>query len=134
MTEEQKEKYANFLDKISEILGLNKPVDILRLCAVTDEYLRPIEKHITELEKENAELKSIADFQTSSNMDRYFQLKRSKEQLTKAKDIIRDYKIVVEGDHTTVCSVPEENRCINVLKLNEQAEQYLKEVSDDRKQ
>lgn len=122
MTEEQKEKYANFLDKISEILGLNKPVDILRLCAVTDEYLRPIEKHITELEKENAELKSIADFQTSSNMDRYFQLKRSKEQLTKAKDIIRDYKIVVEGDHTTVCSVPEENRCINVLKLNEQAE------------
>lgn len=130
MTEEQKEKYANFLDKISEILGLNKPVDILRLCAVTDEYLRPIEKHITELEKENAELKSIADFQTSSNMDRYFQLKRSKEQLTKAKDIIRDYKIVVEGDHTTVCSVPEENRCINVLKLNEQAEQYLKEVSE----
>ena len=130
MTEEQKEKYANFLDKISEILGLNKPVDILRLCAVTDEYLRPIEKHITELEKENAELKSITDFQTSSNMDRYFQLKRSKEQLTKAKDIIRDYKIVLEGDHTTVCSVPEENRCINVLKLNEQAEQFLKEVSE----
>ena len=130
MTEEQKEEHTNFLDKISEKLGLNKPVDILRLCAVTDEYLRPIEKHITELEKEYAELKSIADFQTSSNMDRYFQLKRSKEQLTKAKDIIRDYKIVVEGDHTTVCSVPEENRCINVLKLNEQAEQYLKEVSE----
>ena len=44
----------------------------------------------------------------------------SESSLTKAKDIIRDYKIVVEGDHTTVCSVPEENRCINVLKLNEQ--------------
>ena len=57
MTEEQKEKYANFLDKVSEILGLNKPVDILRLCAVTDEYLKPLEKHIAELEKENAELK-----------------------------------------------------------------------------
>lgn len=53
MTEEQKEKYANFLDKVSEILGLNKPVDILRLCAVTDEYLRPIEKRIAELEKAN---------------------------------------------------------------------------------
>jgi hypothetical protein len=130
MTEEQEEKYVNFLDKVSEILGLNKPVDVLRLCAVTDEYLRPIEKHIAELEKENAELRLIADFQTSSNMDRYFQLKRSKEQLTKAKDIIRDYKIVVEGDHTTVCSVPEENRCINVLKLNEQAEQFLKEASE----
>lgn len=123
MTEEQKEKYANFLDKISEILGLNKPVDILRLCAVTDEYLRPIEKHITELEKENAELKSIADFQTSSNMDRYFQLKRSKEQLTKAKDIIKDYMIIAIG----IESVSEENRCINVLKLNEQAEQFIKE-------
>ena len=97
MTEEQKEKYANFLDKVSEILGLNKPVDILRLCAVTDEYLRPIEKHITELEKENAELKSIADFQTSSNMDRYFQLKRSKEQLTKAKEILRGLYHIVQS-------------------------------------
>lgn len=92
------------------------------------ETLKNALERIKELEKENAELKSIADFQTSSNMDRYFQLKRSKEQLTKAKDIIRDYKIVVEGDHTTVCGVPEENRCINVLKLNEQTEQFLKEV------
>ena len=57
MTEEQKEKYANFLDKVSEILGLNKPVDILRLCAVTDEYFKPIEQRIAELEKENIELK-----------------------------------------------------------------------------
>jgi hypothetical protein len=32
--------------------------------------------------KENAELKAIADFQTSSNMDRYFQLKRSKERIS----------------------------------------------------
>ena len=31
MTEEQKEKYANFLDKVSEILCLNKPVDILEV-------------------------------------------------------------------------------------------------------
>lgn len=58
MTEEQKEKYANFLDKISEILGLNKPVDILRLCAVTDEYLRPFEKRIAELETQIEKIKS----------------------------------------------------------------------------
>jgi hypothetical protein len=51
-------------------------------------YTRPLEKRIADLEKENAELKEIADFQTSSNMDRYFQLKRSKEQLTKAKELI----------------------------------------------
>lgn len=128
MTEEQKEKYANFLDKVSEILGLNKPVDILRLCAVTNEYLRPIEKRIAELEKENAELKDdnkvMAD--NYSKMEQKFY-----DQLTKAKAIIREYKIVVEGDHTTVCSVPEENRCINVLKLNEQAEQFLKECQNE---
>lgn len=33
------------------------------------------------LEKENAELRKIAEFQQSSNMDRYFQLKRSKKLL-----------------------------------------------------
>jgi len=48
------------------------------------------DEEFEECEKENAELKSIADFQTSSNMDRYFQLKRSKEQLTKAKKIIEN--------------------------------------------
>ena len=125
MTEEQKEKYANFLDKVSEILGLNKPVDILRLCAVTDEYLRSIEKRITELEKENAELKSIADFQTSSNMDRYFQLKRSKEQLTKAKEVITN---LVKFD----VSYKDDEECQrkNELydKMWEEAEQFLSEV------
>ena len=120
MTEEQKEKYANFLDKVSEILGLNKPVDILRLCAVTDKYLRPIEKHITELEKENAELKSIADFQTSSNMDRYFQLKRSKEQLTQAKELLKKIeKIVYNGEN-------EIKRLSKIVDILAEAEQFLK--------
>ena len=122
MTEEQKEKYANFLDKVSEILGLSKPVDILRLCAVTDEYLRPIEKHITELEKENAELKSIADFQTSSNMDRYFQLKRSKEQLTQAKEFLKKIeKIVYNGEN-------EIKRLSKIVDILAEAEQFLKET------
>jgi hypothetical protein len=95
---------------------------------------REVEKRIAELEKENAELKS--DFIKSCKVkEQGFKeaeqaLERKDKQLTKAKEIIRDYKIVVEGDHTTVCSVPEENRCINVLKLNEQAEQFLKEVVD----
>lgn len=50
------------------------------------------------------------------------------EQLTKAKEIIKDYMIIVKGGNITACSVPEENRCINVLKLNEQAKQFLSEV------
>ena len=47
------------------------------------------------------------------------------KQLTKAKEIIKDYMTIVKGAHTTVCGVSEENRTINVLKLNEEAEQFL---------
>lgn len=92
------------------------------------ETLKNALERIKELEKENAELKDdnkvMAD--NYSKMEQKFY-----DQLTKAKAIIREYKIVVEGDHTTVCSVPEENRCINVLKLNEQAEQFLKECQNE---
>lgn len=43
----------------------------------------------------------------------------------KAKEIIKDYMTIVKGAHITVCGVSEENRTINVLKLNEEAEQFL---------
>lgn len=127
------------------------------------------DKVIQELKKENAELRNIAEFQQSSNMNRYFENKKLKDentelkeklnirscqnckhnnkscpndgscvryskcedyknqQLTKAKEIIKDYLTIVKGSHTTVCGVPEENRTINVLKLNEEAEQFIKE-------
>ena len=61
-------------------------------------------ERIAELEKENAEMK---------------------KQLTKAKEIIKDYLTIVKGSHTAVCGVSEENRTINVLKLNKEAEQFL---------
>ena len=48
-----------------------------------------------------------------------------KKQLTKAKEIIKDYMTIAKGSRTTVCGVPEENRTIYVLKLNEEAEQFL---------
>ena len=47
------------------------------------------------------------------------------EQLTKAKEIIKDYMTIAKGSHSTVCGVPEENRTIYVLKLNKEAEQFL---------
>ena len=53
------------------------------------------------------------------------------QQLTKAKEIIKDYMIIAKGSHTTVCGVPEENRTIYVLKLNEEAEQFISEVEND---
>ena len=46
-------------------------------------------------------------------------------ELLKAKEIIKDYMTIVKGAHSTVCGVPEENRTIYVLKLNEEAEQFL---------
>jgi hypothetical protein len=75
---------------------------------------------IADLEKENAELKSIADFQTSSNMDRYFQLKRRKEQLTKAKEIIENL----------IGLLPDEVLCHDYYKrvYVDPAEQFLKEI------
>jgi hypothetical protein len=77
---------------------------------------------IQTLTKENAELKERAD---KADLDSVLFF----NQLCKAKAIIKDYMIV--ADHITVCSVPEENRCINVLKLNEQAEQFLNRQGDN---
>ena len=51
-----------------------------------------------------------------------------KKQLTKAKEIIKNYMIIAKSAHITVCGVPEENRTIYVLKLNEEAEQFISEV------
>ena len=56
-----------------------------------------------------------------------FGYNKGNEQLTKAKEIIKDYMIIAKGVHITVCGVPEENRTIYVLKLNEEAEHFLRE-------
>ena len=45
-----------------------------------------------------------------------------------AKEIIKDYLTIVKGSHITVCGVPEENRTIDILKLNEEAEQFIKDM------
>ena len=50
------------------------------------------------------------------------------KQLTKAKEIIKDYMIIIKGAHTAVCGVSEENRTINVLKINKEAEQFIKDM------
>ena len=75
-----------------------------------------------ELEKENAELKDKLEILISVGNTC---TKGLHKQLTKAKEIIKDYMTIAKGSYTTVCGVPEENRTINVLKLNEEAEQFL---------
>ena len=94
-----------------------------------------------ELEKENAELKEQIENRNCSNCRRskagcpndgscvhYNKWESYKNpQLTKAKEIIKEYLTIAKSAHTTLCGVPEENRTIYVLKLNEEAEQFLKE-------
>ena len=110
-------------------------------------------KNLAEFEKENAELKEkvsyLEDNLRVARKDRKnLQLEVGKglkefikdcpysalkfyangyyaEQLTKAKEIIKDYLTIAKGSHSTVCGVPEENRTIYVLQLNKEAEQFL---------
>lgn len=66
---------------------------------------------------------NIAQY-AEENLDKAF---KAIAELEKAKEIIKDYMIITKGSHTTVCGVPEENRTIDVLKLNKEAEQFIKE-------
>ena len=61
--EEMKNKYSAFITEISEILGLGKPVDILKLCATTDLFFQPLENRITELKKACEETQGLLDKQ-----------------------------------------------------------------------
>ena len=95
----------------------------------TSKAIMEMRNIIAKLEKENAELKSKNCWKTceyaepkSQWISQHIQ---DVVQLTKAKEIIKDYMTIVKGAHTTVCGVSDENRTINVLKLNEEAEEFL---------
>lgn len=107
-----------------DLLERNK-LQISELNTLTEEQ----DRRIAELEKENAQLKSKNCWKTceyaepkSQWISQHIQ---DVVQLTKAKEIIKDYITIVKGAHTAVCGVSEENRTINVLKLNKEAEQFL---------
>lgn len=58
-------KYEDYVNAICEILGLKRPIDIIKLCQITDEFVEPYQSHIDgaeqrlqEYEKEVKELKS----------------------------------------------------------------------------
>lgn len=94
MVEEQKEKYSTFITEVSEILGLGKPVDIIKLCATTDLFFRPLEKRIAELEKENAELKGLKDVATliRANNGTVITLMQLNNRLVSANQLINKLK------------------------------------------
>ena len=118
-------KYSAFITEISEILGLGKPVDILKLCATTDLFFQPLEKRIAELEKENAELKKelvekrqlldLTEREWGKDMSKMIHYKT---QSTKAKEIIKD----LLGSENTSC---EEEM---FFEIRQKAEQFIKEI------
>jgi len=55
--EEQKKKYSAFISDVSEILGLGKPIDILKLCMVTDRFFKPLQNQVKELESQIEKMK-----------------------------------------------------------------------------
>lgn len=55
--EEQKEKYSAFISDVSEILSLGKPIDILKLCMVTDRFFKPLQNQVNELEAQIERMK-----------------------------------------------------------------------------
>ncbi len=102
--EEMKNKYGDFITKISEILGLGRPVDILKLCATTDLFFQPLDKRIAELEKENAELKANNQFLNN--------LVREKEQrgLEIQEDLLRENeKLKAEVGSSIDCEKAQKN-------------------------
>ena len=109
----------------------DSPNDWANIVQYAEENLGKAFKAIAELEKENAELKEqcsiLSDCNTCHSTCKNENVEM-KKQLTKAKEIIKDYMIIAKGAHTTVCGVSEENRTIYVLKLNEEAEQFIKDM------
>lgn len=90
--DEMENKSRAFITEIDEILGLRKPIDILKLCATTDLFFKPLEERIAELEKENAELKEqcliLADCNTCHSTCKNENVEM-KKQLTKAKGLLK---------------------------------------------
>ena len=70
--DEMENKSRAFITEISEILGLGKPIDILKLCATTELFFKPLEERIIELEKENAELKEQIEKMKCCENCRYY--------------------------------------------------------------
>ena len=60
--EEQKEKYSAFISDVSEILGLGKPIDVLKLCMVTDRFFKPLQNQVKELEAQIEKMKLQYDY------------------------------------------------------------------------
>ena len=75
-------QYNEILDYFKRIANLEKENKVLAQNLEDTEILnKAYEKRFDDLEKENAELRKVAEFQQSSNMSRHFENKKLKEGL-----------------------------------------------------
>ena len=84
--DEMKNKYTAFISEISEVLGLGKPVDIIKLCATTDLFFQPLEKRIAELETRCNEL----FFQVNEKTERIAALEKENAELKKQLETVKE--------------------------------------------
>lgn len=105
-------------EKAEEYANKNVPIDTFGFRSLDDVHYDVKQAFLAGLEYNN---KQIAELKKELNS----MMVSKNQQLTKAKQIIKDYMIIAKGSHTTLCGVPEENRTIYVLKLNEKAEEFL---------
>ena len=150
---EMENKSRVFITEISEILGLGKPIDILKLCATTDLFFKPLEERIVELEKENTELKEIKELlsrlnkeQSESILELRLQIEEMKSnskhwnethqgskiigldtanELKTQKQLAKAKEIIKE----MLSILPKEN-IEGIYEITEEAEQFLKEVEE----
>ena len=109
---------AKWCDKCDKITDLEKENKVLAQNLEDTEIINKA------LEKENAELKSIADFQQSGNMSRYFELKRQAEKLEEAKELLK--KLLVHSKRY-IWIADDNNKPIMQKEIAE-VEQFLSEV------
>jgi uncharacterized coiled-coil protein SlyX len=95
--DEMKNKYSAFITEISEILGLGKPVDILKLCATTDLFFQPLEKRIAELEKENEIFKKANEIIAQQRDDRDADISKLENRIEELEERLRYAKEIIEG-------------------------------------
>ena len=125
MTEEQKEKYSAFVTEISEILGLGKPVDIIKLCVATDHFFKPLQNQIKELQEENERLKKESEENQDLATIAYMQgMSKNKAKLDKAKELLKELN---EGLDRLYLSGLSDKQIAFVEKLQAKAEAFLKE-------
>ena len=92
MTEKERQQIKSALLQCADENEGKGYVNISNICRDAVKCITELEAYNEKLlnsgiEKYIAELRSIIDFQTSSNMDRYFQLKRNEEKLARARRI-----------------------------------------------